>query len=106
METKRVDHSKMKLGKRPPKKDDRTFRLSTYLRHEHLKPVPDELNWGHKIEPNKWGMMRNAHIQNCTCAAAGHFIMAWTSNMGKLCRPKDSSILQVYSALTGYDPKT
>jgi hypothetical protein len=106
MGTKRVDHSKMKLGKLPPKHDERTFRLSTYLRREHLSPIPRWLNWGRKIEPGKWGMMKNKHIHNCTCAAAGHFIMTWTSNTGKLCRPKDSSILQVYSALTGYDPET
>src|SRR5258708_771924 len=108
METKakRVDHSKMKLGKRPPRKDDRTFRLNAYLRHEKLPPVPDECNWGDKIEPDKWGMMRNMHIENCTCAAAGHFIMSWTSNTGKLFKPRDKAIIETYIALTGYDPET
>jgi len=105
-QTKKVDHSKMKLGKHPPKHDPRTFQLSAYLRHEELPPVPDEWNWGHKIEPDKWGMMCNRKIENCTCAAAGHFIMTWTSNTGKLFKPSDKAILKTYCTLTGYDPKT
>ncbi len=103
---KPVDHSKMKLGKHPPKKDERTFRLDAYLLLDKLPPLPEEWNWGHKIPPDKWGVMRNRKLENCTCAAAGHLIMTWTSNTGKLFKPSDKAIVQTYSAITGYDPKT
>ncbi len=105
-QAQQVDHSKMKLGKLPAKKDSRTFKLSTYLRQEHLPKIPAEWNWGHKIKPDKWGMMGNKKIDNCTCAAAGHLIMTWTSNTGKLIKPKDKAILKAYSDITGYNPKT
>jgi hypothetical protein len=101
-----VDHSKMKLGKLPPKHDPRTFKLSEYLRKKKLPEIPDEWNWGHKIDSDKWGMMHNHKIDICTCAAAGHFVMAWTSNTGKLIKPRDKEVLKAYSAVTGYDPKT
>ena len=103
---KAVDHSKMKLGKHPPKKDSRTFHLSSYLHNEKIPPLPHECNWGNKVHPDKWGVMRNLKLENCTCAAAGHFIMAWTSNTGKLFKPTDKAIVETYSAVTGYDPKT
>jgi hypothetical protein len=103
---KKVDHSKMKSGKLPPKKDARTFKLSSYLKGKELPPVPEKCNWGTKIKPTKWGMMHNKDIEICTCAAAGHFIMAWTSNTGKVIEPNDISIIEAYSAITGFDPKT
>ncbi len=103
---KEVDHSKMKLGKHAPKQDARTFQLSAYLQHDELPATPDDWNWGHKVGADKWGMMCNRKVENCTCAAAGHFIMTWTSNTGKLFKPSDKAILKTYSALTGYDPKT
>ena len=103
---KSVDHSKMKLGSHPPKKDDRNFQLNTYLHHEALPPIPHEWNWGEKIPPHRWGAMCNMKLENCTCAAAGHFIMTWTVNTGDLFKPSDKAILKAYSAITGYNPKT
>jgi hypothetical protein len=101
-----VDHSKMKLGSHPPKKDDRNFQLNSYLHNETLPPVPNEWNWGEKIPSHRWGAMCNMKLENCTCAAAGHFIMTWTVNTGKLFKPSDKAILKTYSAITGYNPKT
>ncbi|MBV9987662.1 MAG: hypothetical protein JO301_08280 [Chitinophagaceae bacterium] len=103
---KKINHSKMKLGKRPPRLDDRTFQLSSYLNDEERPPMPHEWRWAEKIEPTKWGLMRNKRAENCTCAAAGHFIMAWTSSTGKMKRPRDKAVMQTYIALTGYDPVT
>ncbi|HLX90975.1 MAG TPA: hypothetical protein VKR32_04800 [Puia sp.] len=102
----RVDHSKMKSGRLPVKHDPRTFKLSTYLRGKHLTDTPTEWNWGGKVKSNKWGMMRNNVLDICTCAAAGHFIMLWTSNTGKLIEPRVISIIETYSAITGFDSKT
>ena len=50
--------------------------------------------------------MGNLKINLCTCAAAGHAIMAWTSSTRRLERPNDEDILKAYCALTNYDPET
>lgn len=103
---KRVDHSKMKLGRQPAKQDVRTFKLSAYLPARLKHQLPEKWNWGEKVAPNRWGTMYNEKIENCTCAAAGHFVMTWTSNTGRMIRPKNEVILETYRALTGYNPKT
>jgi hypothetical protein len=39
-----------------------------------------------------WGMMDNAQIGDCTCAAAGHLMMEWTANaQSKIFRPTSRS---------------
>ncbi|NCI46550.1 hypothetical protein [Sediminibacterium soli] len=95
-----------KPGRQPVKKDERTFRLADYLRKNKLPAVPDSWNWDAHIAKDAWGEMDNMRSSDCTIAAAGHFIMTWTSNTGKLFRPSDAAIVATYSALTGYDPET
>jgi hypothetical protein len=54
-----------------------------------------------------WGMMDNAQVGDCTCAAAGHLMMEWTANaQSKIFTPSDKQIVAAYSAITGYNPKT
>lgn len=103
---KGVEKLKLKSGKLPYKPDSRTFEISTYLQEDNLPDIPDEYNWGIKIKADKWGDMGNLKINNCTCATAGHLIMVWTSNTGKLHKPKDKDILNAYIDITGYNPKT
>ena len=51
--------------------------------------------------------MGNDKIGDCTCAAAGHLIMEWTSlAQPKMFTPTDPQIVAAYSAITGYNPKT
>jgi hypothetical protein len=97
---------KVKTGRLPYVHDSRTFDLSDYLKQENLEQVPDEYNWGKNILPDKWGTLGNLKINNCTCASAGHLIMSWTSNIGKLHRPTTKSIIDAYSEVTGYNPET
>jgi hypothetical protein len=101
-----VDFSKMKFGRRPSISDERTFKLSGYINKENLPAIPSIHNWGKKIKKKKWGTMGNLKAELCTCAAAGHQIMTWTSNTGKLKRPKDSDIMKAYCDLSNYDPLT
>jgi hypothetical protein len=46
----------------------------------------------------------NDTLGDCTCAGAGHQIMAWTANAGKLAIPADADILNAYETITGYTP--
>ena len=96
----------VKSGKLPYVHDPRTFKLSYYLIHESLEHIPKEYNWGWKIKSDKWGVLGNLKTNNCTCAAAGHLIMSWTSNVGKLHKPTTKAIVGAYSRLTNYNPKT
>lgn len=94
----------MKLGKQPPRHDPRTLQLASYMRLEALPALPAKENWGGKV--TAWGMMKNDTIGDCTCAAAGHLIEEWTSNVGQEVVPSDDTIIAAYSAITGYDPQT
>jgi hypothetical protein len=99
-----VDHSQMKLGKRPPRHDPRTLQLANYLKLEALPAIPAAVDWSKKVAT--WPMMANDKIGDCTCAAAGHFIEEWTTIAGHVFIPPDSAIVGAYAAITGYDPET
>jgi hypothetical protein len=98
-----VDHSNYKLGKKPAHHDPRTLQMANYL--EVLPTIPPAQDWTAKATPN-WGMMLNDKLGDCTCAAIGHFIQAWTANAGphEIVLP-DQTILKTYEAVTGYNPK-
>lgn len=107
-----IELGKLKLGKLPPRYDQRTLQLANYL---HLKkPLPPELplaptveNWEAGIRSGSWGMMKNDTVGDCTCAAAGHLIMEWTLNAGKQeAIVSDENIIKAYSNITGYNPLT
>ncbi|HTA28366.1 MAG TPA: hypothetical protein VK809_11285 [Bacteroidia bacterium] len=106
MAEKKVNHRMMKLGKHPARHDPRTLHLHNYIDEKKLPKAPAEHVWAKKIPSNRWRMMLNKHIENCTVAAAGHLIMEWTADNGKPIVPTDEHILKAYSAITGYDPKT
>jgi hypothetical protein len=99
-----IDHSKMKLGKRPRVDDPRTLELANYLQPAVLPPPPPQANWGATV--TTWPMMLNDTIGDCTIAAAGHCIEEWTADAGSEVILPNSVILKVYSEISGYDPVT
>jgi len=106
MKTAETDHSKMKLGKKPPVHDPRTFQLADYIDNKALPPVPEKLIYAGNIPPDGWGMMANHNLHNCTCAAAGHLIMEWTDDNKHMVTLADQDIINLYIAITGYNPAT
>jgi hypothetical protein len=99
-----IDHSAMKLGKQPAVRDPRTLQFANYLKPALLPPPPPQVNWGQKVA--SWPMMLNNTIGDCTVAAAGHCIEEWTTDVGAAVIVPDSTILAVYSAVSGYNPVT
>jgi hypothetical protein len=96
-----VDHSQEKLGKKPARHDVRTLQMANYL---ELPAFPPSRDWTGKATPG-WGMMLNDQLGDCTCAAIGHIIQAWSSNAGpKEITLPDSAILKAYEAVGGYKP--
>lgn len=96
-----VDHSMLKLGKKPAHHDPRTLQMANYL---ELPPIPPAQDWTAKAAPG-WGMMLNDKLGDCTCAAIGHIIQAWSANAGpqEIVLP-DQAILKAYEAVGGYRP--
>lgn len=101
-----MDMSQYKLGKLVPKEDPRTLAFETFVIPGQLPPVPDSVSWEDAI-PNvigNWPMMRNDRLGDCTCAAAGHMIECWTANNNNIYVPSDDSMVEAYSAVSGYNP--
>ena len=105
MKLKTKSEIKLKSGKLPYRHDPRTLSFSDFLKEQKSIKIPKEFNWGKKIKKDNWGDMGNLKINNCTCAAAAHLIMVWSSNTGKFRKPSDKNILKVYCNISGYDPK-
>ncbi|MDB5007965.1 MAG: hypothetical protein JWP45_2358 [Mucilaginibacter sp.] len=101
-----ADHSNMKLGKLSPVHDSRTLSLTNYINADILPVAPTQYAYGNNVGETAWGMMVNDKANNCTCAAAGHLIMEWTADNGVMVTPTDQDIINVYAAITGYDPIT
>jgi len=92
----------MKLGRLPVKKDVRTLLLANYLHHPTLPPAPEAVDFTAGI--TEWGMMANDRLGDCTCAAIGHLIMAWTALEKRERVISDADIIKAYSDFTGYNP--
>lgn len=97
-----IDHTTVKLGKKAAVHDPRTLRLANYLDLSLLPVLPASIDWSDGI--SNWGMMLNDSLGDCTCAAAGHLMMLWSANDGKMFTPADADILAAYEAVGGYKP--
>lgn len=88
------------LGKLPPRRDPRTLMLAKYT--AALPPAPAAIDWTRKL--TAIGSMGNDALGDCTCAAIGHLIQAWTAaNGGQVILP-DTAIVGLYEKACGYDP--
>jgi hypothetical protein len=77
------------------------MQLAAYLPAERI-PVPSTLDNYSCV--NNWGMMANDRLGDCTCAAVGHAVQAWTAMNGHEIVIPDEEIVKAYSAVSGYDP--
>jgi hypothetical protein len=93
------DHRTLKLGKRAPWHDSRTLRLADYLK-AGLPAPPSMIDWTAGL--SSWGMMLNDQLGDCTIAAVGHAIQAWTACAGSELTLPDWVILDYYEAWDGY----
>ncbi len=93
-----------KLGKKPARHDARTLNLREFLRAESLPPFPPEHHQARHVK--RWPTLGNRRIENCTCAAAGHLIHAWTSRVGTAVILPTRTVVRAYSKITGYNPRT
>ena len=94
-----------KLGKLPVRTDVRTLRLRRYVDLTELPPPPDSLDLTSHVP--EWPMYANDRIGDCTTAAAGHMIEAWTAAaVGQAIEISERSVLTAFDAVKVVDPLT
>jgi hypothetical protein len=91
------------LGKLPVRTDVRTLRIARYIDRAKLPPAPESLDLtGHVGE---WPMYANDRIGDCTIAAAGHMIEAWTGeSRGRAVEVSERSVLDAFNRVKQVDP--
>lgn len=69
----------LRLGKNEPKHDPRTLKLAKYVDRAAI-PIPAAEDYTPAVAA--WPMYGNDRLGDCTCAAVGHMIQAWSANVG------------------------
>lgn len=73
--------------------------------HFTVPAVPEVVDYASKVA--SWPMYLNDQLGDCTCAAIGHAVEAWTTyGKGKTLTLPDTDVLSLYEAVAGYDPAT
>ena len=99
----RITEENVQLGRNKPYSETEKPRLSLdkYLTASVPPAVVD-----YASEVASWPMYGNDTIGDCTCACVGHQIQAWTRYTGAEVTVPQEDIIQLYSAVSGYDPAT
>ena len=77
------------------------LKLADYLNKSKLPATPSVIDWCSKV--TSWPMFLNDQLGDCTCAAVGHQIQAWTEYANTEVTVTDNDILKLYEAF-GYNP--
>jgi hypothetical protein len=94
-----------KLGKLPVRLDVRTLRLARYVDRAKLPAPPPQLDLTANVPD--WPMYANDRIGDCTIAAAGHMIEAWTeASHGRAVEVSEPDVLHAFDAVKITDPAT
>lgn len=97
--------SALKLGKLPVRTDVRTLSLGRYVDTTVLPSPPAQLDLTAHV-PN-WPMYGNDRIGDCTTAAAGHMIEAWSAAArGQAVEISDGAVLDAFDHVKVVDPAT
>ena len=94
-----------KLGKLPVRTDVRTLSLARYVDKAKLPSPPDAFD--ETTQVHDWPMYANDRIGDCTIAAAGHMIEAWTAaGQGKPVEVPETGVLAAFDRVKQVDPAT
>src|SRR5579862_4363895 len=97
--------TQFKLGKLPPRTDVRTLALARYVDRAKLPPPPPDLDLAAPV--HDWPMYGNDRIGDCTIAAAGHMIEAWTApSRGHAVEITERSVVGAFDKVKQVDPVT
>src|SRR6266566_3386455 len=94
-----------KLGKLSVRTDVRTLRLRKYLDPARLPAPPERVDLTPHV--GEWPMYANDSRGDCTTAAAGHMIEAWTAAAaGAAVEISEDAVLSAFEAVKLTDPLT
>jgi hypothetical protein len=94
-----------KLGKLPVRVDVRTLSLARYVDTSRLPAPPPTVDLASDVP--EWPMYANDRIGDCTIAAAGHMIEAWTAaGRGQAVEVTESAVLTAFDRVKVVDPAT
>jgi hypothetical protein len=94
-----------KLGKLPARIDARTLKLARYVDRALLPPPPASFDCSRPVLD--WPMYANDRIGDCTTAAAGHMIEAWTAAAtGSPVEVSERAVLDAFDRVKQVDPET
>ena len=97
--------TQFKLGKLPVKTDVRTLALARYVDRAKLPPSPPDLDLASDVPD--WPMYGNDRLGDCTIAAAGHMIEAWTApTRGRAVEITERSVEAAFDKVKQVDPIT
>jgi hypothetical protein len=105
MVTTRPPGTDVRLGKLPARLDVRTLSLSRYLDRAALPEPPARLDLATEVAD--WPMYGNDRIGDCTTAAAGHMIEAWTAAaIDRAVELSERDVVDAFEAVKLVDPAT
>lgn len=85
----------MPLGRKAPTRDPRQLQFAKYLDAAAVLPaIPDEVDYGSAVP--SWPMYGNDQLGDCTCAAAGHMVQAWSQAAGGMKTMDDADVERMY----------
>ncbi len=101
----RTTEAGLKLGKLPARVDVRTLSLSRYVDRSVLPEAPPRLDLAAPV--GDWPMYGNDRLGDCTTAAAGHMIEAWTAAAaGRAVEVTERDVVAAFEAVKVVDPET
>jgi hypothetical protein len=105
MATRTAIDAHVKLGKLPARRDTRTLSLARYVDREVLPAPPASLDLARGV--TEWPMYANDRLGDCTTAAAGHMIEAWTAAAaGRAVEVTRQAVVEAFDAVKVVDPVT
>jgi hypothetical protein len=94
-----------KLGKLPVRTDVRTLSLARYVDPQALPSPP--ATFAETAKVTEWPLYANDRIGDCTTAAAGHMIEAWTAAVrGQAVEIPEQAVLDAFDHVKLVDPAT
>jgi GNAT superfamily N-acetyltransferase len=105
MSTTSEQATRVRLGKLPVRHDVRTLQLARYVDTAALPAPP--ATYDETAHVPEWPMYANDRIGDCTCAAAGHMIEAWTAAAsGTAVEVSEAEVLAAFDRVKVVDPAT
>lgn len=94
----------MKLGKKAPRRLMSTPSFGDFIDKATSWPSVSPRGWEYAVPPSQLEMLGNDQYGDCAEAGAMHLIQVETANTGNPLHGTLQQTLDLYSALTGFDP--